>query len=143
MAIRINTAARNAAADAVANLVNGGTGAGRLRIYSGSQPATPATAPSGTLLAEFTLSDPAFAAAASGSAALDVTPALTDDGIAAGTAGWFRIVDSTEAAGSGLGIIDGSVTATGGGGDLTLNTTTISVGVSVEITSGSITMPAG
>jgi hypothetical protein len=142
VAIRINTAARNAAADAVANLINGGTGAGVLRIYTGSQPATPATAPSGTLLAEFTLSDPAFAAASGGSAALDVTPALTDDGLAAGTAGWFRILDSTEAAGSGLGVIDGSVTATGGGGDLTLNTTTISVGVSVEITSGSITMPA-
>lgn len=142
MAIRINTAARNAAADAVTALVNGGTGAGVIRIYTGSQPATPATAPSGTLLAEFTLSDPAFAAASSGSAALDVTPALTDDGLAAGTAGWFRILDSTEAAGGGLGIIDGSVTATGGGGDMTLNTTTISVGVSVEITSGSVTMPA-
>jgi hypothetical protein len=88
------------------------------------------------------LSDPAFAAASGGSAALDVTPALTDDGLAAGTAGWFRICDSTEAAGSGLGVLDGSVTATGGGGDLTLNTTTISVGVSVGITSGSITMPA-
>lgn len=142
MAVRINTAARNAAADAVANLVNGGTGAGVIRIYTGTQPATPATSPTGTLLAEFTLSDPAFAAASSGSAALDVTPALTDQGLAAGTAGWFRILDSTEAAGTGLGILDGNVTATGGGGDMTLNTTTISVGVDVEITSGSITMPA-
>jgi hypothetical protein len=143
MAVRINTAARNAAADAVATLVNGGTGAGVIRIYTGTQPATPATSPTGTLLAEFTLSDPAFAAASSGSAALDVTPALTDEGLAAGTAGWFRILDSTEAAGTGLGVLDGNVTATGGGGDMTLNTTTISVGVDVEITSGSITMPAG
>jgi hypothetical protein len=142
MAIRINTAARNAAADAVVATFSGGAGAPVLRIYSGTQPATPATAPSGTLLAEFTLSDPAFAAASGGSAALDVTPALTDDGLAAGTAGYFRICDSTEAAATGLGVLDGSVTATGGGGDLTLNTVTISVGVSVEITSGSITMPA-
>ncbi|WP_101791014.1 hypothetical protein [Nonomuraea indica] len=142
MAVRINTAARNAAADAVAGLVNGGTGPGVIRIYTGSQPASPATAPSGTLLAEFTLSDPAFAAAASGSAALDVTPALVDQGLAAGTAGWFRILDSTEAAGTGLGVLDGSVTATGGGGDMTLNTVTISVGVDVELTGGSITMPA-
>ncbi|MFI7449555.1 hypothetical protein ACIBQX_18810 [Nonomuraea sp. NPDC049714] len=142
MAIRINTAARNAAADAVVGVFSGGTGAPVLRIYTGTQPATPATAPSGTLLAEFTLSDPAFAAASSGSATLDVTPALTDDGLAAGDAGWFRICDSTEAAATGLGVLDGSVTATGGGGDLTLNTVTISVGVSVEITSGSITMPA-
>jgi hypothetical protein len=142
MAIRINTAARNAAADAIVGVFSGGSGAPVLRIYSGTQPATPATAPSGTLLAEFTLSDPGFAAASSGSAALDVTPALTDDGLAAGTAGYFRICDSTEAAATGLGVLDGSVTATGGGGDLQLNTTTISVGVSVEITSGSITMPA-
>src|SRR5688500_20331933 len=98
MAVRINTAARNAAADAVAARVEGGTGAGVIRIYTGTQPASPATAPSGTLLAEFTLSDPAFAAASAGSAALDVTPALVDQGLAAGTAGWFRILDSTEAA---------------------------------------------
>jgi hypothetical protein len=31
---------------------------------------------------------------------------------------------------------------TGGGGDLELNTTTISVGVTVEITAGTITEPA-
>lgn len=142
MAVRISTAARNAAADAVAGLVDGGAGAGVIRIYTGTQPANPATAPSGTLLAEFTLSDPAFAAASSGSAALDVTPALVDQGLAAGTAGWFRVLDSTEAAGTGLGILDGSVTATGGGGDMTLNTVSISIGVDVELTSGSITMPA-
>lgn len=142
MAIRINTAARNAAVDAIVNVFSGGAGAPVLRIYSGAQPATPATAPSGTLLAEFTLSDPSFAAAAAGSAALDVTPALVDQGLAADTAGYFRICDSTEAAGTGLGVLDGSVTATGGGGDLELNTVTISVGVDVEITGGSITMPA-
>lgn len=142
MATRISTAARNAACDAVVDLVDGGTGPGVIRVYTGSQPATPATSPSGTLLAEFTLSDPAFGGAANGVAALDVTPALTDTGITDGTAGWFRILDSTEAAGTGLGIIDGTVTATGGGGQLELNTTTISTGVNVEITSGSVTMPA-
>lgn len=141
MALRINTAARNAACDAVVDLIDGGAGPGVIRVYTGTQPATPATAPSGTLLAEFTLSDPAFGAAATGVATLDVTPALTDDGLAAGTAGWFRILDSTEAAGTGLGIIDGAVTATGGGGELELNSTTISIGVTVEITSGTVTMP--
>lgn len=141
MALRINTAARNAAADAVADLVDGGSGAGVLRIYSGSQPATPATPPTGDLLAEFTLNDPAFGAAANGTANLDVDPALTTQGDADGTAGWFRICDSTEAAGTGLGVIDGAVTATGGGGELELNTVTISTGVDVEITGGTITMP--
>lgn len=139
MAIRINTAARNAALDAITALI---TGPGVLRIYSGSQPATPATSPSGTLLAEFTLSAPPFAAASSGSAALDVTPALTDVGITNGTAGYFRFLTATEAAGTGLGVVDGSVTATGGGGDLELNTVSISTGVDVEVTGGSLTMPA-
>jgi hypothetical protein len=138
VAIRISTAARNAAADAVAALVDGGDNAGLLRIYSGSQPAGPGTAITDQdLLAEFTLNDPAFGSASNGSAALDVDPAITTTGEDDGTATWFRIVDSDEA-----GIIDGSVTASGGGGDLTLNTVTISVGVDVSITSGSITMPA-
>jgi hypothetical protein len=142
MPLRINTAARNAACDAIVDLIDGGAGAGVIRVYSGSQPATPATTPSGTLLAEFTCSDPAFGAASTGVATLDVTPALTDTGIADGTAGYVRFCDSTEAAGTGLGVIDGAVTTTGGGGLLELNTLTISTGANVEVTSGSLTMPA-
>jgi hypothetical protein len=142
MAVRISTAARNAAADAIAALANGGTGPGVLRVYTGGQPAGPATAPTGTLLAEFVLSDPAFAAAVAGSAALDTTPSLTDSGLADGVAGWFRMLDSTEAAGAGLGIVDGSITGSGGGGDLTMNTTQINTGVTVTITAGTATMPA-
>ena len=143
MTIEINTAARNAACDAVVDLVDGGAGAGVLRIYSGSRPASPATAPSGTLLAEFTLSDPAFGAAASGVATLDVTPALTDTALATASAGWCRFLDSTEAAGTGLGVIDGDVTASGGGGDLILNTVSVVSGSDVEVLSFTITMPAG
>lgn len=142
MTIRPSTAARNAAVNAITALVDGGSGAGVLRIYSGSQPAGPGTSPSGTLLLEIDLSDPAFASASSGSASIDTTPALSTTGLAAGTAGYFRLCDSTEAAGTGLGVVDGSVTATGGGGDLTLSTTTVSVGLDVEITSLSITLPA-
>jgi hypothetical protein len=140
--VRINTALRNAMADAAWATVDGGSGAGRLRIYTGSQPATPATAPSGTLLCEITLNDPSGEAAATGTAALDITPALSGTGVAAGTAGWARFLTSTEAAGTGLGVIDGSVTATGGGGDVTLNTTTISIGLTVSVTAFSITAPA-
>lgn len=142
MTVRINTAARNALADAITALIDGGSGAGRLRIYTGTQPAGPGTAPSGTLLAEITFSDPSFGAAATGTITADITPALTATGVAAGTAGWFRLLDSTEAAGTGLGVLDGSVTATGGGGDLTLATTTISVGLTVTITSLTVTMPS-
>lgn len=142
MTIRISDAARNAASAAVAALVDGGAAAGHLRIYSGAQPAGPGTAPSGTLLADFTLSDPAYAAPAAGSAALDTTPAVQATGAANGTAGWFRLLDSTAAGGTGLGVVDGSVTATGGGGDLQLDTTTISTGVTITITSLPVVMPA-
>lgn len=142
MGLRISTAARSAACAAIVALVDGGSGAGVLRIYSGSQPAGPGTSPSGTLLAEFTLSDPAFTQA-NGVATLDVTPAVQDTSANnTGTAGYFRLLDSTEAAGTGLGVIDGTVTATGAGGDLTLSTTSIVSGSPVEITSGTITMPA-
>jgi hypothetical protein len=141
MPVRVNDAARNAAVDAVVGQIDAGTATPAvLRIYSGSQPATPATAPSGTLLAEFSLSDPSFAAAASGSAALDVSPALTDTGIAAGDAGWARFLTGDQAAGSGLGVVDGTVATSGA--MVNLNTITISVGVNVEITSGSISLPA-
>lgn len=71
-------------------------------------------------------------------ATLDATPVLATTGLAAGTAGWFRMKDST-----GATVLDGSATATGGGGDLQLNTTTVSVGLDLEITAGTVTMPAG
>ncbi len=142
MALSISVAARNAACDAIVDLIDGGSGPGVLRIYTGSKPATPATSPTGTLLAEFTLSDPAFGNASVGVATLDVTPALIDTSAnATGTAGYFRICDSTEAASTGLGVVDGTVTATGGGGDLTLNTVAITSGAEVEVTAGTITMP--
>lgn len=137
MATRIATSARNAAADAVVDLLDAGAGAGYVEIRTGSQPATANTAATGTLLATVVLDDPAFGAAASGVATAAGLP-NTDTGDAAGTAGWFRAYDSTGAA-----VIDGSVTATGGGGDMELNTTTISVGVTVAINSWTITMPAG
>jgi hypothetical protein len=44
---------------------------------------------------------------------------------------------------SGDAIMDGTVTVTGGGGDLELNTIAISIGLTVEVTAGTVTMPAG
>lgn len=135
MATRIATSARNAAADAVVDLLDAGSGAGYIEIRTGTQPATPATSASGTLLATLTLSDPAFGAASSGTA---TASAITGDSSAdaTGTAGWFRAYDSTGAA-----VIDGSVTATGGGGDMTLSSTSIVAGGTVDITSWTVTMP--
>lgn len=136
MGMRLATATRNAIASALTALIDVGT-VGTIKVYTGAQPATPNTAASGTLLATFTLSDPAFGAPATGVATLAGTP-ITTTGLAAGDAGWFRVADS-----AGNAVYDGVVTVTGGGGQLQLNTVTISVGVDVQITSGTITAPLG
>jgi hypothetical protein len=137
MAIRLPTATRNAMADALADRADIGAAAATLEIRTGTQPASANDAATGTLLASVTLADPAFGAASSGAVSLAATP-LSATGVADGTAGWFRIEDS-----DGNAVVDGSVSATGGGGDLQLNTTTISTGVDFDIESGTFTIPAG
>ncbi len=91
--LKISTAARNGACDAIVDLVDGGAGAGTIEIRTGAPPATPATADSGTLLATLTCSDPAFGAAAAGVA---TASAITSDtnADATGDAGHYRIKDS-------------------------------------------------
>jgi hypothetical protein len=136
MTLRINTSVRNAMVDAVKALIDAGSGAGKIRIYTGSQPATVATAASGTLLADIPFADPSFGATGTGTAAADVTPVLTATAGNSGAAGWFRILDSDNNS-----LIDGTVTATGGGGDLTLATTTVTSGLSVSVTALTLTQP--
>lgn len=136
MAIRLPSAVRNAMIDALTARLDAGSGPATIDIRSGAQPATAADAASGTLLATLTLNDPSFSGGVNGVATLDVSPAVTTTGVAAGTAGWFRAKDST-----GASVLDGSCSASGGGGDLILATTTISVGVTVEAISGTLTMP--
>jgi len=137
VATRLPTASRNATSNAVTALVDADVGAGTIQIRTGAQPASADNAATGTLLATITLADPAWGAAVAGVSTLDATPVLSTTGVAAGTAGWFRMLDN-----SGDTIADGAVTVTGGGGELELNTTTISIGVTVEITAGTLTTPA-
>lgn len=134
MALSLPTTRRNAVVDLVVDAFDAGAGAGTIEIRSGTRPATADDAATGTLLATVTLADPAFGAAASGAATVTDPGAVT--GAADGTATWFRGKDST-----GATVMDGSVGATGSGADLELNTTTISTGVNVDITGGTVTMP--
>lgn len=133
MATRLPTNVQNAAGDAVVDLVDAGPSFGTIDIRTGAQPATANLAATGTLLATFTLADPAFSAMVLGVATLDNTPVISTTGLAAGTAGWFRMKDS-----AGVTVMDGLV-----GAELILNTTTISIGVTIEVVSGTVTMPAG
>ncbi len=130
MALGIVEAGRNNMLDEISALVNGGPSGGLIRIYDGARPATGGAVT--TLLAELTFSDPAFPAAASGTMSAN---AITDDSSAdaTGTATWFRVVDST-----GAFVYDGDVGTSGS--DLNLNTTSITIGVNVAISTLTITM---
>lgn len=142
MTISITNAAAVVGLDAIADLVDGGSGAGTLRFYSGTVPTDADTALSGnTLLAQITLSDPAFAGSTDGTgkatAAIDTTPALTDSSAnATGTASFFRILDSDSTV-----VVQGSVTATSGGGDIELTTVSIVASAEVTVTSFNLEMP--
>lgn len=134
--LRLSTTARNAAADAVVDLLDAGAGAGTIQIRSGTMPATPQTAASGTLLATVTLSDPAAGAAATGAAT--ITDPVSVTGVGDGTAGWARFLDSNANV-----VMDCDITATGGGGAIELSTTTISTGVAVDLGAITYTQPQG
>lgn len=136
MAIDLSTAAQNAIVNAITALMDADVGAASIQLRTGASPGAN-NAATGTLLATLAFNDPSFAAAVLGVATMDNTPVLSTTGVAAGTAGYFRITDN-----SGDVIMDGTITVTGGGGDLEMNTTTISVGLTVEITAGTITEPA-
>ena len=128
MSFQYSTTVRNAALDAVESAV--GT-APRLYLYTGAIPANCATAASGTLLnaTTYTLPSDWMAAASGGSKSLAGSPwGLA--GSAAGTAGYFRILDN---AGSTVHI-QGTVTTTGGGGDMILDNTSIAVNQIINIT---------
>ena len=71
MTVRLAVSLASSMADAVTAAVDSGSGAGTLKVYTGSKPATVETAASGTLLATFTLTDPAAAGAVSGVSTLD------------------------------------------------------------------------
>jgi hypothetical protein len=130
MAIQLSVAARNARADTFETTV--GT-APKLQIRSGAQPANCATAASGTLLAEIALPSDWMAAASGGVKAKSGTWSVA--AVAAGTAAHFRIVDT---AGTTCHM-QGSVTATGGGGDMEIDNTNIAVAQVVTVTTFSTT----
>lgn len=130
MAIQQSIAVANARLDAIETTA--GVSA-KLRIYSGAQPANCAAARSGTLLCEMTLPSDWLAAASAGAKAKSGTWSGT--GAAAGTAGHFAIMDS---AGTTCHM-QGSITATGGGGDMTLDNTSIAVSQAISVTTFTLT----
>lgn len=129
MAVRLANSTAISAADSIVDLVDGGD----LRLRTGAQPAQGDDAATGTLLATFNLPTPAYSAAADAAPHADATLQTVADttGAAAGAAGYYEVRDS-----GGTVQWTGSVTATGGGGNLQLNDVNIAIGQTVQITSG-------
>lgn len=125
MAITLTTAARDAACNAVVDLADQGSGAGKLKIKDGA-----------SVLCTITLGDPAFGAAASGVA---TAAGLTLSGTASGTgtADGYDVTDSDDTV-----LWSGTVTVTSGGGDLELDSVSITSGQAVQITAWTYTQPA-
>jgi hypothetical protein len=131
MAVQLSVAVRNARLDAIETSI--GTSA-VLKIRTGAAPANCGTADSGTVLATLNLPTDWMAAASSGSKSKSGTwEDLTADNT--GTAAHFRVYASD---GTTCGI-QGTVTATGGGGDMTLDNTSIASGQAVSITTFTLT----
>ena len=131
MALQESVTVRNARLDAIETAI--GTSA-ILKIRTGSAPANCAAADSGTVLATVTLPSDWMAAASSGSKAKNGT--LEDTAAdAAGTAAHFRIYDS----GGTTCHLQGTVTATGGGGDMTVDNAVFAVGQDFVVTTFTIT----
>jgi hypothetical protein len=138
MTIRLSTAAKNAILDTGYDAVfNSGILEGR----TGAQPASANDAATGTLLFSMTLPADAFGAASGGSKAkLGTWQDTSAD--AAGTAGWYRLKQAGDA-GSTDGTDerqDGSITATGGGGDLQLDNTSIASGQQVTVNTFTVSL---
>jgi hypothetical protein len=130
MTIQYSVAVRNDRLDALESSV--GTSP-KLQLRSGSPPVNCAAADSGTLLCEIDLPSDWMAAASSGSKA----KAGTWQGTAAddGTVGHFRIKDT---AGTTTHM-QGTVTDGAGGGDMTMDNTTVATSQVITVNTFTIT----
>jgi len=123
MTLDLNTALANAILDRYDVEFPAGS---VVELRSGVPPGADSAA-GGTLLCSITLPATPWAAAAAGSKAK--AGVWSGVGVAAGNAGHFRLRNSTDTKRE-----EGSITAVGGGGDMTLDNINIAVSQSVTVT---------
>jgi hypothetical protein len=128
VAIQLSTATRNRFRDAY---VAAFPASASLVIRTGS-PAGVGGAAGGSALATITLPTTPLT---SGSGQVTLNGSWTVAASGTGTAGHYRLTNGTD-------IEEGTITATGGGGDLTLDNVSIASGQTVTVTSWTRTMPA-
>ena len=112
MAVKLSVAVRNAVVTQIETVI--GTSP-RLILYTGSGPANTTVAATGTVIATFILPADWLTDASAGVKQLNGTWSTTAS--ATGTVGYYRIWDSSVTTCHE----QGSVTITGGGGDLTID----------------------
>lgn len=133
MAVQWSTTVRNAVLDAWETAI--GTSA-IIVIRTGSQPANAAAADTGSVLATFSMASDWAAAAGTAQKVLNSLP-LSVTASGTGTAGHYRLYAS-----NGTTCHEqGSITATGGGGDVEIDNTSITSGQTVRITAFTKTAP--
>ncbi len=131
MALQYSVAVRNANLDAFETTVGASA---ILEIRTGSPPADCATASSGTLLALCSLPADWMNAASGGTKTKNGTWQDTSAN-GTGTAGYFRIFDTTGTTCHA----QGTVTLTGGGGDMTVDNTSFVTGQAFSVTTFTLT----
>ncbi len=131
MSIQLSTTVRNARLDAIETAI--GTSA-IMKIRTGAAPANCAAADAGTVLATLNLPSDWMAAASAGSKAKAGTWEDTSADNA-GTAAHFRIYASDGTTCH----LQGTVTATGGGGDLTVDNVVFAAGQPFTVTGFTLT----
>ncbi len=134
MAIQFSTAVRNAMLDAIETAI--GTSA-VLKIRTGAQPANCAAADSGTVLATVSLASDWASAASGGAKAWSGLPVSDTSADNTGTAAHFRLYAS-----DGTTCHEqGTVTITGGGGDIEVDSVSFTAGQQFNITGWTWTAP--
>lgn len=133
MAIQLSVAVRNALLDSFETTVGASA---VLKMRTGSAPANCAASDSGTVVATINLPSDWMAAASSGSKGLSGTwqDASAD---ATGTVAHFRIYASDGTTCH----MQGTVTAAGGGGDMTLDNVSVNSGQQITVTGFTLTAP--
>lgn len=131
MAFQLSVTVRNARLDAIETAIGASA---VLKIRTGAPPANCAAADSGTVLATLSLPADWMAGASGGTKALAGTwqDASAD---AAGTAAHYRLYASDGTTCHA----QGTVTATGGGGDMTVDNTNFAAGQSFSVSSFTLT----
>ncbi len=125
MAVTHGTPTRNALCSAIATAVGAG---GKLKVRDGSN----------VVLATYAMNSTPFGAPSGGSMAINGAPLTDASSDASGTAANFVVTDASD-----VTIFAGSVTVTGGGGDLQLASLAFTSGAAApNITSGTYTAPA-